>query len=419
MNSPCRKQWCWCALAVASLAAFSMGQDGQGAFHTSGRISPQWREVHASNVTNDGVVIGTLLTAGRPVYEAFRWNPQEGFTMLGSLASPSKSVTFQGTPDGRFIVGHDSSTGSTVPVYWRDWQGPFLVLEGQFEVPVDAVGVSLDGETITGTIYWSASVYEGYVLSKQHGLETIGHVPGSNRSFGDRLSWDGEVMLTAIMAPWGQEGARWTRKTGLEALGDLPGGAIFSNLGRCSRDGRVGVGRATPTFDTPSAARWTEGSGWQDLGGAGAGFGISGDGWVAVGVSGNDAMVWNPIDGMRLVKDVIEQDFGINLIGWRLRIALAISDNGRYIAGWGFNPGGTLDDIELWMAEIPPFCYADCDRSTSNGPDKPPVLDIFDFLCFGNKFNQRDPYANCNNDAHFDIFDFLCFQDAFAEGCWK
>ena len=61
-------------------------------------------------------------------------------------------------------------------------------------------------------------------------------------------------------------------------------------------------------------------------------------------------------------------------------------------------------------------CYADCDTSTGVG-----VLDIFDFLCFGNAFDQGDPYA-CNCDESTgpntcDIFDFLCFGNAFDAGC--
>ena len=61
-------------------------------------------------------------------------------------------------------------------------------------------------------------------------------------------------------------------------------------------------------------------------------------------------------------------------------------------------------------------CYADCDPSTGVG-----VLDIFDFLCFGNLFDQGDPYAcDCDTStgpAVCDIFDFLCFGNAFDQGC--
>ncbi len=61
-------------------------------------------------------------------------------------------------------------------------------------------------------------------------------------------------------------------------------------------------------------------------------------------------------------------------------------------------------------------CYADCDQATGPG-----VLDIFDFLCFGNRFSSNDPYA-CNCDTSTgqnvcDIFDYICFQNAFAAGC--
>ncbi len=64
----------------------------------------------------------------------------------------------------------------------------------------------------------------------------------------------------------------------------------------------------------------------------------------------------------------------------------------------------------------PAGCYADCDTQTGPG-----VLDIFDFLCFGNRFSAGDPYA-CDCDTQTgvgvcDIFDFLCFGNAFNAGC--
>ncbi len=71
----------------------------------------------------------------------------------------------------------------------------------------------------------------------------------------------------------------------------------------------------------------------------------------------------------------------------------------------------------LCGTETPPTpCYPDCDQSTGVG-----VLDIFDFLCFGNAFAANQPYA-CNCDLSTgnnvcDIFDFLCFGNEFAAGC--
>lgn len=75
-----------------------------------------------------------------------------------------------------------------------------------------------------------------------------------------------------------------------------------------------------------------------------------------------------------------------------------------------------IDDFKVEEIDCAAACYADCDQTTGPG-----VLDIFDFLCFGNKFDQRDPYA-CDCDLSTgpgvcDIFDFLCFGNAFSQGC--
>ena len=83
--------------------------------------------------------------------------------------------------------------------------------------------------------------------------------------------------------------------------------------------------------------------------------------------------------------------------------------------------GNTMSDAAVdWLfanpGQVLPPCYADCDTSTGMW-----VLDIFDFLCFGNLFAVGDPYA-CDCDVTTgplvcDIFDFLCFGNAFANGC--
>lgn len=56
-----------------------------------------------------------------------------------------------------------------------------------------------------------------------------------------------------------------------------------------------------------------------------------------------------------------------------------------------------------------PKCYADCD---GNGK-----LELFDFLCYTNAFNNGDPMADCDGSGVLDLFDFLCFVNAFNAGC--
>lgn len=70
------------------------------------------------------------------------------------------------------------------------------------------------------------------------------------------------------------------------------------------------------------------------------------------------------------------------------------------------------DDLLEGAGEIIVTCYADCDQSTGLG-----VLDIFDFLCFVNTFNDGGADADCDGNGLLDLFDFLCFVNAFSNGC--
>ena len=95
--------------------------------------------------------------------------------------------------------------------------------------------------------------------------------------------------------------------------------------------------------------------------------------------------------------------------------AILSHDESLHIAG-----NFTVVDDRVVSARIarygPASCYPDCDRSTGTG-----ILDIFDFLCFGNRFAANDPYAcDCDTSTGLgvcDIFDFLCFGNAFSAGC--
>ncbi len=85
-----------------------------------------------------------------------------------------------------------------------------------------------------------------------------------------------------------------------------------------------------------------------------------------------------------------------------------------YVGGSFLSVGGIQSSS--FAAMTCATCYPDCD--TQSGPG---ILDVFDFLCFGNRFDASDPYA-CDCDTSTgqgacDIFDFLCFSNAFSNGC--
>jgi len=53
---------------------------------------------------------------------------------------------------------------------------------------------------------------------------------------------------------------------------------------------------------------------------------------------------------MRSLKDVLVNDYGLDLTGWTLSSAWGISDDSSTIAGCGINPHGYT---EAWIATIP------------------------------------------------------------------
>ena len=79
-------------------------------------------------------------------------------------------------------------------------------------------------------------------------------------------------------------------------------------------------------------------------------YGISGDGQLIVGDSGSKAFVWDSMNGMRDLTSVLTDTLGLNLSGWSLSTASAISTDGSTIVGWGTDPSG---EQEAWIAVVP------------------------------------------------------------------
>jgi hypothetical protein len=158
--------------------------------------------------------------------------------------------------------------------------------------------------------------------------------------------------------------------------------------------------------------------GMEPLGGLGATVGtdVSDGGRVAVGIArteqGERAVVWMAGRG---VMDLNEQlpKLGVDLKGWVLTGARAVSADGRTVAGTGEHNGRT----EAWIATIPadPACYANCDGSAEE-----PILNVNDFVCFVSGFAAGEPAANCDGstlEPVLNVNDFMCFAAACAAGC--
>jgi hypothetical protein len=75
---------------------------------------------------------------------------------------------------------------------------------------------------------------------------------------------------------------------------------------------------------------------------------------------------------------------------------------------------GGLPRIDIGPYEFP-ACLANCDCSTAA-----PLLNIFDLVCFLQRFSAGDPWANCDQSTTppvLNVSDFNCFLQQFAQGC--
>jgi probable HAF family extracellular repeat protein len=264
------------------------------------------------------------------------------------------------TPGGTVVVGESASGAGYEAFRWSDVTGMVplgdLVGGGSTQLAYD---VSADGSVVVGR-GWIAGDSSAFRWTSTGGAINLGTLVGSGGvSTAVATSADGSVVVGQSSSAAGPaEGFVWTAATGMLALGDLEGGLVFSTALGISADASVIVGYGQ-SVSGQEAVRWIEGEilGLGDLpGGAFRSFAedTSADGSLIVGqgrtASGNEAFLWDPAHGMRLLAEVLTNDYGLDLTGWTLVSAMAISDDGLTIAGNGINPSGVQRG---WVAVIP------------------------------------------------------------------
>ncbi|MCH7813917.1 MAG: PEP-CTERM sorting domain-containing protein [Planctomycetes bacterium] len=162
--------------------------------------------------------------------------------------------------------------------------------------------------------------------------------------------------VSSSQSGYGSEAFRWKNGV-MTGLGDLPGGAFWSNARDVSGNGLVIVGGAYSAAHSREAFRWTEGEGMVALGtlsGNSFAQAVSADGSVVVGWSaasylGMEAFVWDAGHGMRRLSQVLSS-LGLDLTDWRLASANDVSADGNTIVGSAFHTDGRR---EAYVARIP------------------------------------------------------------------
>ncbi|MHC4795634.1 MAG: LamG-like jellyroll fold domain-containing protein [Planctomycetota bacterium] len=294
----------------------------------------------AIRCSDDGsVIVGWSISALSDPYEAFRWEAGV-INGLGDLPGGNfYSYAYSVSGDGSIVVGRGAVDNGVIEAF--RWEAGTMVGLGALD-PVNPLSVAFD------------------------------------------ISPDGSVIVGGTSSPIGDQAFRWENNV-MTGLGELPGGGYGSYATAISADKSVIIGYSESAQSTPryEAFRWKNNNmiGLGDFPGGdyeSSPWGLSADGSVIVGDSetdvGNEAFIWDSMNGMRKLHDLLENDYGLDLTGWWLTTATDISDDGLTITGYGRNPHGRT---EPWIARLDkPITSKNADYDNDND------VDDDDFLIF-------------------------------------
>ncbi len=306
-------------------------------------------------VSDDGsVVVGHA--KGSTFVEAFRWTAATGRLGVGyRTASTHFDYANDVSGDGSVIVGRGYINGQSAALRWTQSEG--IVSLGELPAGSQmhvALGISADGSVIVGECL-SSNGREAFRWTAEQGMVGLGDLPGGTfLSSADAISADGSVAVGRSISDLGWEASSWQQGDAPIGLGILDGGYTTSYARAVSADGSVIVGNCY-LDGIYQAFRWTAQGGMVGLGDLPGGvfsskaLGVSADGSIVVGrgttAAGIRPFIWDEVNGVRDLVDVLANDYHLDLGSFRLETANAISADGSVIVGVGENT--------VWVAVIP------------------------------------------------------------------
>ena len=362
------------AAGVQLLIIAPGGKSVAASFTGLGEIPGHGPGSQARGISNDGtVVVGWGAGDGfGPIPEqAFVW--QNGsMTGLGTLLpTDTRSKAWGISGDGSTIVG-DSNPGDRA-VRWIDGSIEDISNRPGDPLAFQAFDASEDGSIVVGRGSIGCCTVAAFVWDNGN-LSVLGSLPGWLGSGAQAVSDDGTVItgIAGTLAT-GSQAFRWEN-------GELTEIGLMSNGGTAAQ----GLGISVNGAYIVGSARDVTGFVWSSVDGAIAvdgiaeAYGVSDDGQTVVGTGcsgptceSTSAVIWDRTTGSRFLKDLLELDHGLDLAGWSLLGARAITPDGLTIIGFGVNPFGVE---ESWIAVIPNPRSGQTNPGT-NVSVEPPALD--------------------------------------------
>jgi len=384
-----------------------------------GTVAGDWEGVRSTayGVTNEGIVVGE--TSDLFWSRAFRW---ENGVMhnLGALSGVA-SLAYAVSANGAVVVGYWRNQSMQVRAFrWTRTEGMWDIapLSTYWS---EARGVSADGSVVVGWAETATSPARAFRWTPTGVAQDIGTL-GGREAWAFGVSADGQAIVGMAQDTTGRYRAfRWTPTGRMQNLGVLPGYERSSAFA-VSADGAVVVGTVARNNGgnwQHHAFRWTQAGGMQNLGTLGGvnsyATGVSGDGSIVVGYAEDAnrqyrAFRWTQARGM---EDLNRTYAYLIPAGSALTVAWAISPNGRYIVGSGFN--ASMQRWEAFLLDTAPSCTAhNGDVDNNRCIDDADLLAVlFAFGEAGSALGRRD--VNC--DGRVDDADLLTVLFNFGSGC--
>jgi hypothetical protein len=313
-------------------------------------------------ISDNGVV--SMHTSGGGVY---KWSTSGGLVQIGSITNgyPAAGRTMVSN-DGTKIASSvtNAATGfneiSTYDAATSTWANKGGLVPTGWDGSVSSTwGMSSNGTTIVGLGWLTAANAHAVKWDAVNGVVDLGSMVSGRSSRANAVNSDGTVVVGWQDEPTGtRSGARWVN--GVESFITDGSGNNLGEAGAVSADGNTIIGSAMPNpyvWNTTSGVTYIihPNSSVFFRGGA---TGISANGTIVVGyfrafsappMSG-EGFIWTAANGRVNLNDYATT-LGIATNGVTMGLPLAISQDGKKIAGVGTNGSGQIVSFYLDLTQ--------------------------------------------------------------------